>query len=295
MARTVSIIQAQIKAQVDANPTLVLLVPNASQTAIFKVWIYIQAVTIAVFEQLQDVYKSEIETAIKSAPVGSDFWLQKKVLEFQYDAITPQVVQLDTVTMAVGYDPIDVTKRIVTRASVKTTGARVVTVKVAKNEPPVALTAPELASLQGYLTNGGDGTFNGRGVGIGFAGTQIVATSTASDKVYIKGTINYDGQYAATISATVITAIKDYLSNIPFDGEIKIISLIDYIQNVPGVVDVLFEDVAIRADATAFINKTYLIQTFTEIISKYPTFAGYAVEETTPGEDFVSRLTFTAI
>jgi hypothetical protein len=48
-----------------------------------------------------------------------------------------------------------------------------------------------------------------------------------------------------------------------------------------------------RPDATAFSSKTYLIQNKTEILSSYPTYAGYVIEETTTSNTFTDTLTFT--
>ena len=294
MARTTAQIKQQIYDQIAATPSIAVLANNPSQVKIWGLFVNCVAVCIAVFEQLLDVYKVEYESKIQKAPPGSDFWVHQRVLEFQYDSVTPQVLALDPITMSVYYPVVDETKRIITRCSVKTTGARIASVKVATGEPPAALSAPQISALQNYLTAGGDGTYNGRGVGIGFAGAQLKVISRAPDKFYLKAEIKYDGQYAATISATVIAAIKDYYANITFDGDFKLLTLIDYIQAVPGVIDIIIEDAAIRADNIIFANKTYMIQNFTEAYSVYPVYAGYVVEETTVGEDLATRLTFTA-
>lgn len=293
MARTVASIITTLDNEQAAQTGLSGL-NSTSQTSIFKLWKYITAVCQNIIEQLWDEKKIELEEVVASAPVGSDYWLQKKVLEFQYNSLVPQVLELDTDTLAISYNPVNTSYQIISRAAVITTGARKVSVKVATGEPPAALSAPQLSALNTYLTNGGDGTYNGRGVGLGFAGTQITAVSYAPDKFYLKAEIKYDGQYAGVISATVIAAIKDYYANIDFNGKIKIITLFDYIQAVPGVVDIIIEDAAIRADSVVFASKSYLIQSFTEILSDYQTYAGYVVEETTVGEDLASRLTFTA-
>jgi len=294
MARTVDEIKKQILDVIAANGTIAVLVTNPSQVAIFRMIAHATAVCIAVFEQIIDIDKANIEDIISKAPVGSDLWLQKKVLEFQYDSVTPQVVELDTETMAVAYPVVDVTKRIISRAAVITTVGRIASVKVATGEPPAALSAPQLAALQTYLTNGGDGTYNGRGVGIGFAGTQIIAKSYAPDKFFLQAEIKYDGRYANVISANVISAINNYFANIEFNGKVKLITLYDYIQAVPGVMDIFIQNAAIRDVNTIFANKSYLIQAYTELLTEYPTYAGYVIGEDTVGETLADRLTFTA-
>lgn len=287
--RTLQQIIDQMNAEKTAQADLVDL-DSPSQTAIYTLWIYIQAMCQYFLESLVSVKQAEIETTVNSAIVPSEAWLQRKALEFQYSATVPQVVQL--VDFVPTYNPVDATLRIITRASVQTTGQRIVTVKVAKSEPPVALSGPELSAFQAYLTQGGDGTTSGTGTGIGYAGVQIKATSITSDRLFLRGTIKYNGQYSATVQADVIAAINNYLANIPFDGQFKVLSLIDAIQSVPYVTDIDMDDIAIRANAVAFSAKTYLIQSKTSIYTSYQLFAGYLTEEPTAGETFADKLTF---
>jgi uncharacterized phage protein gp47/JayE len=193
--------------------------------------------------------------------------------------------------MSVGYATVDEDLRIITRCSVKTASNKTVNIKVAKSDPPVALSAPELSALSTYLTNGGNGT--SAGVGIAFAGVRCNVTSVASDKFFLEGTITYDGQYASVIQANVIAAIEEYFAELDFDGTIYILKIIDAIQGVEGVIDINILNAAIRPNATAFASKTYLIQTGLSILTSYPTFAGYVEQETTAGQTFADKLTFT--
>jgi hypothetical protein len=280
MARSTATIQATMDAE-QALQTDLTTLNSPSQTAIYRLWKFITSTIINYLEQLWDIYKAELETQISAAAVGSNAWLQSKVMKFQYSASTPQVLAVDS-NFAINYPTIDTTLQIITRCSVTTTSQRVCLVKVAKSNPPVALSAPELSSLSGFLSY------------LNFAGVNYVAQSLTSDKIYIDADIYYNGQYASTISANVITAINAYLASIPFDGKIKLMSLIDAIQAVTGVTDVVLKNVAIRADATAFANKNYLVQNKTSIIPLYQMYAGYATEETTSGYTFTDTLVFIA-
>lgn len=294
MARSQAVIKAQIINYISSIPIISQLVVNNSQVAYNNNFIDIVARTINFFEQLMDAYKVDLEDKVSKGAVGSDAWLQDRILRFQYDSGTPQIVEIKS-DFSVDYVTVDTTKRIITRASVNTTSNQTVTVKVAKQNPPVALSAPELAALQSYLTNTGDGTYAGRGVGIGFAGTKIVATSNDADEIYINADINYNGQYAATIQEDVISAINNYLANIDFNGKVYISNLEIAIKSVTGVVDVLLKDVAIRANTTLFANKTYLVQNQTTIIQSYALEAGYAIGETTSGQTFADKLNFITV
>lgn len=281
MARTKAVIKAQIIATISGIPIISQLVTNPSQVQYNNNFIDIVARAINFLEQLMDVLKSDMDDTIKKAAVGSSAWLQAKCLEFQYDATVPQVVEVDS-NFAINYPTIDPTKRIITRCAVKRTGQRVVLVNVAKSDPPAALSGPELSAFSGYLDD------------INPAGVNYIAASRTADKLFFQANIYYNGQYAATISDIVIAAINDYLANIAFNGDFKLSSIVDYIQGATGVTDVVLQNVAIRADATAFADKTYLVQGQTTLIPIYSLYAGYVVEETTSGASFADLLTFTA-
>lgn len=291
MARTFSQIKAQMIATKQSQTTLSGLT-STSQTSTYGLLFFIPAVGIALLEQLMDIFKINTEATVKTAISPSAAWLQKKVFEFQYSATVQQIITINNFSPS--YAVIDPTLQIISRCSVVTTAQRIVTIKVATGSPPTALSAPQLASLNSYLTKGGDGTLAGAGTGISYAGVQANAVSFLPDRLFLEGTITYNGQYAAVISASVIAAVNNYLSLIPFDGNVKILSLTDAIQAVPGVTDIKLKFVGMRALSVAFANKTLLIDTYTEVFTLYPTFAGYIIQEDTAGQTFTDKLTFVA-
>ena len=291
MARNLVDIIAQMDLDQASRPELTAL-NSPSQAAIYTLWKYIVALQIYLTEVLMDIKKTDVQSIVDKSFTGSSKWLQDRVFKFQYDAANPQITQL--IDFAPTYPVVDPTLRIITRASVKTNALNQVLVKVAKQEPPIPLTGTELSALTGYLNQGGNGSLSGYGTGIGFAGISTSVQSYDSDKLYLAAEIFYDGQYASVIQANVIAAIDLYLANLPFDGQVKVLSLVDSIQSVQGVTDIVISDLAMRADTAPFTSKTYLIQAKTEILSIYPTFAGYIVGETTAGQDFLNTLIFTA-
>lgn len=279
MARSINTIQKTMDAEQALQPDLIDL-NSTSQTSVYTLWKFITSTVINYVEQLMDFYKTEIETIIKSAPVGSNEWLKSQMFLFQYDATTPQVLQVDS-DFAVNYVTTDATKRLITRCSVKTGNTQTVFIKVAKSEPPVALTPTELTSVSGYVNDKA------------FAGVKYIVNSYTSDKLFLEAEIFYDGQYSAVIQANVLIAINNYLSNIDFDGTFRVNKLVDSIQAVIGVSDVLIKNLAIRANVTPFASKTYLVQSNTVISLTHNTLAGYLVEETTASNTLNDTLTFT--
>lgn len=294
MARSQAVIKAQIISTISGVPIISQLVANPSQVQYNNNFIDIIARAINFLEQLMDVLKSDLESKISKGTVGNSAWIQDKILnEFQYSSTNPQITEL--INFVPTYPVIDPNLRIVTRCSVVTTGLNTVDIKVAKSNPPVKMLTSEINALSAYLNQGGDGTISGNGRGIGFAGVYYRVNSFDPDKLYLDAEIIYNGQYASVIQASVVSAIENYLSNIPFDSKVKIVSLVEAIQAVDGVSDVIIHDMAIRADVIAFANKTYMVQSNTTILSSCPTYAGYIVGETTTGSTLNDTITYTAL
>jgi hypothetical protein len=279
MARTIEQIQAGIITDIQATPELAEA-NSTSRRAIWRLFAYVQASAILLLEQIIDVFKAENDLKISKAIPATASWLNAKVFEFQYSATNPQIVQL--VNFAPVYPVIDPSLRLISRCSVVTTLSNQVILKVAKQEPPIALTSTELNSLQSYINQ------------IGIIGVNYNCQSLTSDKLYIDAEVYFDGQYSTVISGTVINAINTFLSNLSFNGILKVSDIELAIRNVVGVNDVLLKNVKMRSDATGFNDGTFLIQNNTVISRIFPTISGYIVGETTTGNTFTDKLTFIA-
>lgn len=277
MARTIDDIQQQIITNVQATPELAGAT-STSKRAIWRLWTYVVAVAINLFEQLQDVFLAQSESIVALSAPQTAQWVQDRAFKFQYDATNPQVIQL--IDLVPQYPVVNPDLRIVTRCSVRSTGSGRVQVKVAKSDPPEALDGLQLAALQSYMSL------------IGVAGIAYNCTTAAPDKLYVAASIYYKGGYSAIISGTVIAAIEAYFAAIPFDGNMKLLDLEIAIKNVPGVNDVVFQNVSARYDSTPYGTGTYLVQNNTVISRQWATVAGYIVGETTTGATLADTLTF---
>lgn len=276
MTRTIQQIQLQMDSEQALQPALNEL-NSPSQTAIYRLWKFITSTAHFIHESLWDIKKTEIETIIAAAPVGTEAWIQDQMFKFQYDSTTPQILSL--INFVPSYDPIDESKRIISECSIDVLTNKVVSVKLAKNNPPEKLAAQELTATQGYLNK------------ILFAGVSYIAYSYDPDYIFVEADIKYDGQYSTSISASTIAAINNYLTNIPFDGYLKIVSLTDAIQNVPGFVDLKIKNVAVRPNSVPFSSTTYIVSNYTTTDTTAPLFAGYCVPEPAPNS-FASSLNF---
>lgn len=280
MARQISEIQQQMIDNIAADSVLGTLLTSTSKRAIYRLFTYVVAVAINALEQLMDIFTAEVEAVAAAAAPATPSWLQAQIFNFQYSPTTPQVIQL--INFAPAYPVVDETLRIITRCSVTTNLSNSVIIKVATGEPPAALSGPQLAALQSYVTE------------IGVAGVVYNVISQASDKLYVQANVYYQGQYSAVIKANVVAAIENFLAGIPFNGQVKISDIEDAITGVEGVNDVVLVNVRARADGTAFASGSYLVQNQQTASRLWGTVAGYMVGETSTGNTLNDSLTFIA-
>lgn len=279
--RTQKQISSYIFDQVKKKLSLEPIKNNPSETANWKEFINAIATVMEDFEQRQEVFKSEIEALIGTASVHSPEYLREQVFKFQYDATTPQNIVFNG--FVPGYQVPDQKKRIVSRCVVRTGLTRVNEVLVAKSEPPVKMAQVEVDTLAGYLS------------AVGMAGVEHSVNSFDPDKMFLKATVYFNGNYSASIELDVKAAIVGYLNNLGSKGVFYTTHMVDALQSVPGFSDIEIEDLAFRDHLTAFGSKTFLVQSFTTSAIRHETTAGYATSETEPGETFDDRLTFTAV
>lgn len=228
MARSIPTIQALIVANFQAQPELAAANSPAPRS-IWRLLILIVATAINVFEQILDRFKADVTVIVALSAPGTPAWLIDKILnQFQYSATNPQIVVIGS--NGVPYIPLrDPTLLLVTRCSVRTTISSQVSIKVAKQNPPVALLPGELAALANYVNT------------IGFLGIGYSVTSSNPDQVLVGAYVYYMGVYSAVILASVTASINSFLSNLTFDGILKVSDLALAIRNTVGVTDVLLQ------------------------------------------------------
>ena len=282
MARTISQIK-QIMIDAKNSQSALSGLTSSSQTALWNLWFFIVASCIAIFEQLQDLFKSDLETIAKNAIPNTAQWTRDKTLKFQYSSTVAQVAELNTTTFVVDYQFINASYNILTRCAVITEPNNNVTIKVAKSSPPVALSSPELSSLTDYVTTW-------QSVGLTY---NVVSRS--SDKMEVVADIYYDAQYSPTIQTDVIAALETYMANLPFNGVISNQAIVDAMQAVVGVSNVKLTRVLVRRNTQAYAGGITLYNLSTGVDSvRYQTYAGYVEEETTSSHTFSDTLSFIA-
>ena len=266
MARTIAEIETAIIAEKD-NQTDLNTLTSSSKTAIWRLWVYVVAVALHIFEGLMDAFKKEVQDISDNAIAGSLRWYKSQVLKWQYNH------SLEWNDYKFKYAVDDSDARIVTQVAVVETN-RQITIKVAKGDVGslAALTTDEKTSLENYISQ------------IKYAGAKVVLTSEAADKLKFYATIYYDAiKTQSTVQTAVEAAIDKYLHELPFNGVLKVISLIDVLQAVDGVKDIVFTSAAGKYGAVAYASFTreYLANAgYMEIDTAFPlsTTLTYTVE-----------------
>lgn len=282
MARSISEIKAQMVTAKNAETSLSGL-DSTSQTAIWNLWLYIQAVAINLFEQILDVLKIDVETQVSKAVPQTGAWLQQKGFEFQYSTTTPQELTY-TSNWTLEYPVINEDLRIITRCAVTTGNNKTVQIKVAKGTTPEKLDSSELDAATSYFKL------------LGNAGVYYSVISVDGDFIEVDADIYYNGIYQPTIQQNVINSILNYLANIPFDGKVYVAGIEDAIQSVQGVVDVKLNNIYVRVASTSYANKSTLYSLSNGINGlKYQPFSGYLKEETTSSHTFADTLNFYVV
>ena len=258
MARTIQQIYDEIITEKETFASLNGLLPDgtrydnllselssASQVASWRLFVYIVAVGHWVLETFFDAFVVDVKEIAARAIPGTLRWYAERAKEFQLGD-TLEVIE-DKATYAV----IDETKQIVTNASA-TENSGLVFIKVAKTVTNVlvALDAGELTQFDAYMHD------------IKFAGVFLNISSLNADALLAIMEVVYDPILDPLIvQANVIAAINTYISNLPFDANLKRIALVDQIQEVEGIIDVIIASLQGKQGLTIYeIDREYTPQ-----------------------------------
>lgn len=228
MARTVEEIQISIEQAIQENPVLKDKFTSISNTAIFKVFIYIVAFSTNTLEKLLDYHKVEVQEDAKTKKPHKLLWYRNMALKFQYGL--PLVLDSDY------YETDSPEARIIkfaaTTESEDANGA-ILKIKVAKgNTGSLAELSPvEIAAFTYYINRVKD------------AGVRIRVVSQEADRLGLELDVYYNplvldssgARLDGTNDTPVQDAIQHYLQTLPFDGEYTNIGLVDALQEIEGI------------------------------------------------------------
>lgn len=201
-----------------------------SRVSVENVLCYIVATAVWLHERLFEVHREEVENYISVMKPHTLRWWVEKAKRFQLGSELPED--------SCEYDNTDLTEEeVASRQIVKFAAAieqkNIVYLKVAKEEggEKKPLDDDEAAAFRAYVDEVRD------------AGVSVEVISESGCRLQLKLTIYYDpmlldkeGKHLAYGTTPVKDAIKQYIENLPFNGEYRNSVLVDRLQEVEGVV-----------------------------------------------------------
>ena len=202
-----------------------------SKASFESIFFDVIAYSVLVLEQIFDQHKKEIDTAIYEQKSGTPRWYRNMALVFQYgfDLLTDSDKFENT---GFTIDQIDASK-VIKYCSVKESSeSKRLVIKVAGEDSSalIPLTAPQLESFSQYMEE------------IKYAGVRLNIVNNPADKLLLNMVvyrdvlvIDEDGNSILNGGKPVETAVKAYIKNLPFDGELVLNDLIEKLRAVDGV------------------------------------------------------------
>ncbi|MBE6339812.1 MAG: hypothetical protein E7069_03605 [Bacteroidales bacterium] len=198
-----------------------------SKASIESILFYVFAVCAYAIERLTETHLTEVTSVVAALRPHTLTWYQQKALAFRYGEA------IDDATADYTTDETSDTEKPVSQCAVNEADTGGLVIKVATTDSDGNLTylpSNRLSAFSSYI---------GR---IKDAGIQTTILSQAGDRltlklvVYVDDTMyNTDGTLISEPSSPIQTAIKEYLKQLPFNGELVLEHLTDYLQTVDGV------------------------------------------------------------
>lgn len=239
MAREIKVIKDEMTAEFISNPAVVekygldtekSFDAQFSKASIESILFYVFAFCAWTVEKLFDTHKAEVTNYIDEMKPHSLRWYVNKVKEFRFgQSLIPDTDQYDDTGLT---DEDIATMQIVKYASAEETNGALY-VKVAKDNAGVRgqLTEDEVNALTSYMNEVKDA-----GVRIYIRNAPAVDFKIDITIYYNPQVLNDNGESLIDGGTPVVDAIKDYIENLPFNGEFRNVELIDRLQQVNGVV-----------------------------------------------------------
>lgn len=249
MARTIAEIKQEMVDAKNADANLAGLT-STSSTAIWNLFFFIVAASIAFFESLFDLFKEDINQRATEIPTGTLQWYAAESLVFQNGDI------LELIDGVLTYPVIDTDKQIVKLAAASELNG-LVTIKAAALDGTgnaIPLTVGEKTSFEGYWTDKR------------FAGTALQVISQDPDLLKALYRIKVNPSVIDPTSGEsqsspgtypVEDAINAFLQEFQgenFAGDMQVMKLTDAIQSVTGVRNAVANTVEARPDGGVFVD-----------------------------------------
>lgn len=227
-----------------------------SKISVESVLFYVFAVAAWVLENLFATHAKEVEAIIDERIPHRPKWYRDKVLGFMKDKVLiPETDKYDTTAM--NDDEITAAKVIKHAVAIENADASILTVKVAGEISGIRqpLDGETERQLSAYIAEVKD------------AGVRIDLVNIEPDGFTCEVDIYYNAMLLeGNIRANCEAAVKEYIENLPFNGEYSNMALVDCLQVIEGVKIVEFK---------AATSKAAGENTTSKVDARYTPAAGY--------------------
>jgi hypothetical protein len=240
MARSINEIKKVITDSFMANETVINkynIEPNDtfesrfSRISIENVLFYAVSFCVYTLEILFDLFKTEVDAKIENIVPHRTRWYAYKSLNFMKDMILqPDSDEYNTAGM--DENAIAAAKVIKHAVAIESDDASILTLKIAggSDSQRAPVDADTEAQFAAYIAEIKD------------AGVRIVIVNAEPDMLNCQVDIYYDPiLLAGDVENACQSAIKNYIENLPFNGEYSNMKLVDTLQAVAGVKIVEFK------------------------------------------------------
>lgn len=253
MARTIKEIQEAIKTNLVGGGIKL----STSAVAEWRLWTYVMATAIHVFELTLDFFRAEIDTLTNKITPGTVRWYAEMCYRFQ----NGHELLFDNKTAMLYYEK-DVPQARIIKVVAITEAPNLLSIKAAKqdtNGKIVPLSPDEKHNFTGYID------------AIKFAGMQTDVISTVGDKIRYDLEIFFDPAIpSTTVRDNVLAALEGFKTALGFDSMFYKQKFIDVAMAVPGVITVDLKGISRKGTSNAdFVS----VNVFTELESGYYDYA----------------------
>lgn len=237
--------------------------------SIENILLYVWAVCAWTVEQLVARHKSEVTAEIERIIPHRPKWYRDKVLQFMAGReLMPDSDSYDTEGMS--ESEVSAARVVRHAVAVESRDASLLTIKVAGGDSGSRrpLTAEQERQLKAYISEIKD------------AGVRVALVNMEADVFGCSVDVYYNAMLdPEAVRADCMAAIKDYIENLPFNGEYTNMALVDRLQEVEGV-----RIVELRGSTAQAANES----TTTRINARLTPAAGYF----RPGEITVNMIVY---
>lgn len=230
MARTIDQIFSDLIARKEQTPELDGLT-STSKTAIWRLWLYIVSFGIWTLETLFDTHKTEVTNILTQLKPHTMRWYRNKALAFQYGF---ELYDDSDVYNNESYTDEQVNNSKIIKYSAVTESVSesrlIIKIATEANSELQPITDAQKSAFESYIEEIKD------------AGVKVTIINYLPDILQLSLKIYYDPLLLTSDGTSILTgkkpvedALKEFMKELPFNGELILASLIDKLQAVEGV------------------------------------------------------------